>query len=108
MKINIIKTTTNNKQIAEIIAHKLVGKKFAPCVQIIPNLISTYIYEEKIQRENEYLILIKTSTMNLLKCKELILKYHNYDVPEIIQLDAEILNNNYEKWFNDNCTISKK
>ena len=103
MKIKILKTTTNEKKVAMLIFNELVRMKFAACVQIIPNLTSTYIYDKKIQNETEYLILIKTSIMNLLKCKELILKYHNYDVPEIIQLDAKILHNDYGKWFNDNC-----
>ena len=102
MKIKIIKTTTNDKEIAMSISNELVKNKFAPCVQIIPNLTSTYRYDENLQNDTEYLILIKTSATNASNCKNVIEKLHNYDVPEIIQLNAEILNDDYARWFNEN------
>ena len=42
--------------------------------------------------DHEFLILIKTSVKNISNCKDVIKKLHNYDVPETIQLNAEILN----------------
>jgi periplasmic divalent cation tolerance protein len=102
MKIKIIKTTTNDKEVAMSISNELVRLKFAPCVQVIPNLTSTYIYDKKLHNDSEYLILIKTSVKNISNCKDVIKKLHNYDVPEIIQLDAEILNDEYSEWFNEN------
>ena len=99
MKINIIKTTTGDKDVAMSISNELVRMGFAPCVQIIPNLTSTYMYDKKLHNVSEYLILIKTSTNNVSNCKDVIIKLHNYDVPEIIQFDAEILNDDYASWF---------
>ena len=102
MKINIIKTTTSDKDVAMSISNELVRMKFAPCVQVIPNLTSTYIYDKKVHNDSEYLILIKTSATNTSNCKDVINKLHNYDVPEIIQLEGTILNDEYSKWFNEN------
>ena len=102
MKINIIKTTTNDKEVAMSISNELVRMKFAPCVQVIPNLTSTYIYDKKLHNDSEFLIIIKTSAKNISNCKNIIKRLHNYDVPEIIQLEGTILNDEYSKWFNEN------
>ena len=51
----------NDKKVAISISNDLVKMKFSPCVQVIPNLISTYTFDEKVYNDTEYLILIKTS-----------------------------------------------
>ena len=48
------------------------------------------------------MLFIKTIPDNLEDCKKIILKYHNYDVPEIIVTNGEILNDEYWDWFIDN------
>ena len=45
---------------------------------------------------------IKTSIKHLDSCMEIIIKHHNYDIPEVIEVDATILNRNYYNWFIDN------
>ena len=51
------------------------------------------------EKSDELLLIIKTLPKFVEDCKELILKYHNYDVPEIILIDGDILNNSYKNWF---------
>ena len=102
MKISIIKTTTNKKEISKTIANELVEKQLSPCVQIISNVKSTYIYENKIHTDSELLIMIKTINKYEIDCKNIIMKYHNYIVPEIIITKADILNDEYKEWFSQN------
>ena len=47
------------------------------------------------------MLLIKTLPKKVQDCKKLILKYHNYDVPEIVITNCEILNDKYSAWFID-------
>ena len=102
MKINIIITTTDSKKTANDIAKYLVKDNLSPCVQIVPNIQSVYKWKGKLDKSGEIMLLVKTIPEKVQDCKKLILKYHNYDVPEIVVTNAEILNNEYRDWFNDN------
>ena len=104
MKIKIITTTTNSDLTANDIAEYLVKNNLSPCVQAIHNVQSYYIWRGKLEKSDELLLIIKTLPKNVEDCKELILQYHNYDVPEIIVTSAEILDDSYRDWFIDNST----
>ena len=103
MKIKIIITTTDSDKTANDIAKYLVKEKLSPCVQITPNIQSVYSWEGKLEKLEEILIVLKTIPEKVQDCKKLILKYHNYDVPELIVLDGDIIEDDYEAWFNENC-----
>ena len=102
MKIKIIITTTNSDITANAIADYLVKDNLSPCVQITTNIHSVYKWKGKLDKSDEILLLIKTIPENVENCKKLILKYHNYDVPEIVVTNGEILNDEYKDWFINN------
>ncbi len=103
MKIKIIQTTTDSIKIAESISELLVNNNASPCVQIISNVKSVYQWKDKVEHSNEILLLIKIIPEKIQQCKDIILKHHNYDVPELIVLDGEIIKDDYASWFNENC-----
>ena len=103
MKIKIIQTTTDSTKIAESISKILVKNNLSPCVQIIPNIKSVYQWKDKVEHSNEILLLIKTIPENVQKCKNIILKHHNYDTPELIVMDGYILEDDYQAWFIEHC-----
>ena len=103
MKIKIIQTTTDSTKTAESISEILVKNNLSPCVQIIPNIKSVYRWKEKLEKTNEILLLIKTIPENVQKCKNIILKHHNYDTPELIVMDGYILEDDYQAWFIEYC-----
>ena len=103
MKIKIIQTTTDSTKTAESISEILVKNNLSPCVQIIPNIKSVYQWNDKIEHSSEILLLIKTIPENVQKCKDIILKHHNYDVPELIVMDGYILEDDYQAWFIEHC-----
>ena len=99
MKFKLIITTPDSKINAQNISEELVERQLSPCVQILPNITSIYRWQKKIERGKEYLILIKVLEKHIDSCKTVILKKHNYEIPEIITVDAKILNKNYSDWF---------
>ena len=103
MKIKIIQTTTDSTKTAESISEILVKNNLSPCVQIIPNIKSVYQWKDKVEHSSEILLLIKTIPENVQKCKNIILKYHNYDTPELIAMDGYILEDDYQAWFIEHC-----
>ena len=103
MKIKIIQTTTDSIKTAESISEILVKNNLSPCVQIIPNIKSVYQWKDKVEHSSEILLLIKTIPENVQKCKNIILKHHNYDTPELIVMDGYILEDDYQAWFIEHC-----
>ena len=103
MKIKIIQTTTDSIRIAESISELLVNNNFSPCVQIISNVKSVYRWKNKLEKSSEIILLIKTIPAKIQQCKDIILRHHNYDVPELFILDGDIIEDEYESWFIEHC-----
>ena len=102
MKIKLIYTTTDSIKIADKIAEMLVQDNQSPCVQIIPNIQSTYKLKDKIEKSREILLAIKTMPGKVQLCKNIILQHHNYEVPELVVIEGEILSDEYRDWFIEN------
>jgi periplasmic divalent cation tolerance protein len=97
----LVLTTTKNRAEAERIAKKIVGEKLAACVNVVPNISSTYRWKGKIERSRETLLLIKTSGEKLDKVIKRIEELHSYEVPEIIALPIERGLPEYLKWLKE-------
>jgi len=97
----LVLITTKNHAEAERIAKKIVGEKLAACVNVVPNISSTYRWKGKIERSRETLLLIKTSGEKLDKLFERIKEIHSYEVPEIIALPIERGLPEYLKWLKE-------
>ena len=52
--------------------------------------------------DDEYILSIKTIESFKDEVVKIIKDINNYDVPEIISTQVEILSNDYKKWFMDN------
>ena len=56
----IVFTTATDSSQAEALAEAIVNAKLAACVQILPPMTSVYVWEGKVHKEAENLLLIKT------------------------------------------------
>ncbi|MEE9573292.1 MAG: divalent cation tolerance protein CutA, partial [Candidatus Neomarinimicrobiota bacterium] len=56
----IILTTVASPEEGEGIASKLVVKKLSACTNILPKMKSIYCWDNKINKDDEYLLIIKT------------------------------------------------
>lgn len=82
----VILTTTDDKMVAEKLAATLVEKKIAACVQI-DETVGVFRWEGKISSGKEFRILIKTRSDYYKKVEELIMREHNYELPQIVKID---------------------
>ena len=93
--------TVNKIEEGKHIARILVENKIAACVNIIQNILSIYEWKEKIEEDDEYLLIIKTteekSDLLIQKIKEL----HSYDEPEIIGFKIDKGSETYLNWIKD-------
>ena len=98
----IILCTCPDKNTAKKLAHLLITKKLAACVNILPGLLSIYSWEEHIESVQEHLLLIKTNKDNYQAIETLLFKNHPYEVPEIIAVPIERGLPEYLEWI-DSC-----
>ena len=100
MKPVIIVSTFPSKQSVTSIANKVVKKRLVACVNIT-TISSIYTWKGKIENQNEYLALFKTTKKNQSVLKKELKKLHPYDVPEIAEINVESINQPYMKWLVD-------
>ena len=94
----IILTTVSSKKEAELIGSKLIDKELAACVNIIPNIKSIYRWEGKINKDSEYLLIIKTVKRAEEDVFENIRKLHSYNTPEMISFPITGREKSYLNW----------
>jgi len=83
---------------AASIAEALVRGGVAACVNIIEKVESVYIWEGKLNRDPESLLVIKTAADRRGDLRDAILRIHPYQVPEIVELDVGGGNPAYLAW----------
>lgn len=98
----LVLSTVNNKNVAQKIAEQLVEQKLCACVNILPEMLSVYSWKNNIEKDKEFLMLIKTRRDLFLDLKNEIIKLHPYEIPEIISFDIEDGNEAYLSWLNEN------
>ena len=77
-----IQITCGSEGEAAELAGALVEARLAACVQQFP-IRSTYRWDGDVQRDDEILLLVKTTGQRLDAVRDLVLGRHSYDVPAI-------------------------
>lgn len=96
----VIFTTTGNVEEADRLAKGLISGKLAGCVQI-QEITSHYSWKGNVQKEKEYLLLIKTRASLYPKIETFILQTHPYEVPELLKIPVEAGFETYLNWINE-------
>ncbi len=92
--------TVPGKEKTEEIAKKIVKEKLGACVNYF-KVNSVFEWKGKIEKEEEYLLIIKTKEEKFEELENFIKKIHPYEVPEIISLKIEKGNMDYLKWIDE-------
>ena len=94
----IIFCTCSSQAEASQLAHSVVADGVAACVNIVPAIESVYRWQGKIETSQEVLLFIKTTRSLFPALRELIVKLHSYDTPEVIAVPVADGSAKYLAW----------
>lgn len=99
-KISLIYVTFPSKEVAEEISSILIQEDYAKCVNMF-NISSMYKWNNELKNENEIVCIYKLNSLIFDKFKDKMISLHPYDVPCIIEINPNSVNDEYAKWIGD-------
>jgi periplasmic divalent cation tolerance protein len=83
---------------AEAAGRKIVERRLAACVNILPGMISHYWWAGKIERAEEVVMIIKTRATLAEQVSATVKELHSYTMPAVMVLPVESLDPAYHRW----------
>lgn len=83
---------------AEHAGRALVERRLAACVNILPGMVSLYWWEDKIDRGDEVVMIIKTRASLADRVRVAVKEMHSYTTPAILVLPVESVDPDYHAW----------
>ena len=102
----VVLCTCPRSDVAERLGMALIEARLAACVNIVPGITSVYPWEGKVQRDQEVLMLIKTTRGRYGAVQDALLENHPYELPEIIAVPIDTGLGDYLKWVSDTTSPS--
>ena len=97
----VIFVTASTEEEAHKVAELLLGRRKAACVNIVPEVDSSFWWRGKLDSARESLLIIKTRASLLPEIIEMVKSVHSYEVPEIIALPIIGGSEDYLEWIDD-------
>jgi len=94
----IVLTTIGTKEAADKLAHELVARRLAACVNIVGPIRSIYRWRDQVQDDPEFLLFIKTTTEQAANLRAALQSLHPYDLPECVELAVTGGSEEYLAW----------
>lgn len=94
----VVLTTIASSEKADQLASALVERRLAACVNIVGPVRSIYRWKGDIEREQEYLLIIKTTAERAAELAAAFAELHPYEVPEHVELTIEGGGAEYLQW----------
>ena len=91
-------STIDSLDKANVLAEGLLSNKLASCVNIIPGMQSMYMWEGKLCKEEELVLIIKSTKDMFSEVEEYFKEHHVYDVPCLMELSVDNVSDDYGDW----------
>jgi len=78
-------TTCGSIDEARHIAHALVERRLAACVNLVPQVESTYRWKGEVETVTEVMLIIKTTADAFDRLRAALVELHSFEVPECIE-----------------------
>jgi periplasmic divalent cation tolerance protein len=97
----LVLTTCGSLEEARGIAHALVERQLAACVNIAPQIESVYRWQGEIETATEWLVVIKTTADAFTRLRDTLTELHSYELPECVEIAVEDGSAAYLEWIGE-------
>jgi periplasmic divalent cation tolerance protein len=97
----VVLSTCGSREEAQRIAHALVERKLAACVNIVSGVESVYRWKGDVESASEWLLIMKTTSGAFERLREALVELHSYDVPECIEIEITDGSAEYLDWIGE-------
>ena len=97
----IVLTTCASLEEARKIAHALIERRLAACVNIVPQVESVYRWQGNVETATEWLLVIKTAAAVFARLRDALSELHSYETPECIAIAIEDGSAAYLDWIGE-------
>jgi periplasmic divalent cation tolerance protein len=97
-QLSLVLVTAPSLEVANQLAEGLVTERLAACVNVLPQIISTYVWMGRLEHAEEVLMLIKTRHSRYVALEQYVRAHHPYDTPEIVEIPAGQVAQPYWEW----------
>jgi periplasmic divalent cation tolerance protein len=94
----VVTTTFARRKEALTLAKLLLTKRLIACAQVSGPVQSLYWWKGKINQDEEYRLVMKSSATLWKILEEEIHLNHSYEVPEIVSISSSAVSADYEQW----------
>ena len=88
MPVFLILSTCPDAGTAQRLARALMEERLAACVSLLPGVVSTYRWQEKVERADEVQLLAKTTADRRDALMARLAELHPYELPEILAVET--------------------
>ena len=100
----IVFSSCSNESMASALSESIIESGLAGCIKILPVKTSIYMWEGKLIKEPEVLLIIKTLENKVEQLERFILEHHEYETPEFSVVPVSKVNENYLIWM-EQCLV---
>ncbi len=93
-----IRVSVPNTGVARDIAEALVGERLAACVQVIPEVHSTYAWDGGLEHSEESVVTVKTTADRFDAVAARVREMHPHEVPQVVGLPLVMVDAAYAAW----------
>ena len=97
-RVMAVLTSAPSVAVAERIGTALVEERLAACANLVPGVRSVFRWKGEIAREDEILVVLKTTAPRLEALRRRLVELHPYEVPEMLALDVREGHPPYLAW----------
>lgn len=90
--------TVPDLSIAESLGRTLVEERLAACANVLPGVVSLYRWEGAMQRDDEVMMVLKTTRDRAPSLTRRAIELHPYEVPELLTLPVVGGSDRYRAW----------
>ena len=103
----LVLTTCGTAADAGTLATLLVERQLAACVNALGHVTSTYRWQDRVQQDQETLLVIKTTAARFPAVEEAIRAHSQYELPEVVAIPVTAGSAAYLDWIRESVGESR-